>query len=371
MTAQAQASKLDIDKFAKVHRLMMEGSTEGERAAARARAEAMASRAFMTLNQAVSKMDSRPKAQPKAAAQPSSDWRDIFRGMDDWMEEKHPGYKAKEAAKKDAREARRADRRRDVLKRLGTVSAVFALTEIEQALFVAAGPFAKRTINTDWCGRQKFAFTTELGGAGSFDFLSKAQPQAIAAIRAAWPMPETLPGLLAEALMWAALNDDRAVFVEGEYQHHLEVYARCELLERELHNRPAETWNDVEARFAWEKHKFERQWIDPTEEAEDGLVMTLRRDFEMLRRRYETPAQNGQGEGITMNVTPSACPSPDSGVGDLPPAATGSQRRTNADKRWDVMSILDTEPGLADREIARRCGVSPQTVGNLRRKGQS
>ncbi|WP_377840096.1 winged helix-turn-helix domain-containing protein [Bosea sp. UC22_33] len=349
MTIHAQASKLDMDKFAKVHRLITAGATEGERTAARARAEAIAQRAGMTLNQALSKMDSAPKPQPAAAA--SSDWRDIFRGMDDWMEEKHPGYQASQAEKNTAREERRADRRRALLERFGNVSAVFALTEIERALFVAAAPFAKRKINMDWCGTQKFAFTCNLGGAGELDFLSKADPAAVAAIREGWPMPQTLPGLLAEALMWDKLHDDRSAFVEGEYRHHLEVFARMELLERDLHNRPAESWDDVESRFAWEKHKFERQWIDPTEEKEDGLVMTLRRDFEMLRRRYEAPAQNGQDEACAKS--------------------TSTNRRTNADKQHDVISLLNEAPHLSDREIGRPAGVSPQTVSTWRKKLQA
>lgn len=346
MTIHAQASKLDMDKFAKVHRLMTVGATEGERAAAQARAEAMASRAGMTLKQATSKIDSKPNA---AATQPSSDWRDIFSGMDDWMEEKHPGYKAREAQKKRDREERKANRRRTVLERYGSERAVFALNEKESALYAAATPFAKREMAFVSLGRSKFAWTSEIDGAGEFHFLDKAGPAAKAALRDAYPMPDTLPGLLAEAMEWDTLHDDRQAFLDDEYRHHLEVEARMELLEHELHNRPAESWDDVEARFAWEKHKFERQWIDPTEEKPDGLIVTLRRDFEMLRGRYETPAQNGQGEGMAMNTMPSS-------------------RRTNADKQRDVLSMLDMEPELSDREIARRCGVSPQTVGNWRRR---
>jgi DNA-binding CsgD family transcriptional regulator len=42
---------------------------------------------------------------------------------------------------------------------------------------------------------------------------------------------------------------------------------------------------------------------------------------------------------------------------------------TATQKRAAVLSILDGEDaGLSDREIARRVGVSPQTVGNLRRR---
>lgn len=348
------ASNLDMVKFAKVRRLMTEGATEGERTAARARAEAIAERAGMTLNQAVSKMDSAPKPQPAATA--ASDWRDIFHDMDDWLEEKHPGYKARQAEKKSAREERRSFRRRRLLEQFGSVSAVFALTEIERALFVAAAPFAKRRINNDWCGTQKFAFTYQLGGSGELDFLSKADPAAISAIREAWPMPQTLPLLLAEAVAWDTLHDDRSAFVDGEYRHHLEVFARMELLERDLHNRPAESWDDVGARFAWEKHKFERQWIDPTEEKEDGLIMTLRRDFEMLRRRYECPAQNGHN---LHHLNEGA---------DGQPHVGAPYRRTNADKQRDVLSMLDAHPEMPDRAIARQCGVSPQTVNNWRRR---
>ncbi len=349
----ATASKLDIDKFAKVYRLIAEGATKGERTAAHARAEAMAGRAGMTLKQAASKLDSRTKAKP--AASPSSDWRDVFRDMDDWMEAKHPGYKAKQAAKNAAREERQAKRRRELLKLFGSVSAVFDMTEIERALYDAATPFAERSAGTNWCGTKPMSFTSRIGGAAEFRFLDEAEPAAVAAIRDAWPMPATLPALLAEALMWAGLRDDRSVFVESEYRHHAEAEARIEILEHELHNRPAETWDDVEARFGWERHKFERQWLDPTEEKPDGLMMTLRRDFEMLRRRYEAPVQDGHDVHHR------------DGYADTARQGGARSRRTNADKRRDVLSILDIEPGLADREIARRCGVSPQTVGNIRR----
>ncbi|CAH1656785.1 conserved hypothetical protein [Hyphomicrobiales bacterium] len=43
-------------------------------------------------------------------------------------------------------------------------------------------------------------------------------------------------------------------------------------------------------------------------------------------------------------------------------------RRTQADRRAEVLSMLSTLPELPDREIGRRVGVSPQTVSNLRKK---
>jgi hypothetical protein len=50
--------------------------------------------------------------------------------------------------------------------------------------------------------------------------------------------------------------------------------------------------------------------------------------------------------------------------------AAHGMRRTNADKRRAVLRLLDDAEWVlwSDREIARRCGVSPQTVVNIRPK---
>lgn len=61
--------------------------------------------------------------------------------------------------------------------------------------------------------------------------------------------------------------------------------------------------------------------------------------------------QSGQAEGYAQSASPI--------------------RRTKADKRRDVLALLDVEKSdnapLTDREIARRAGVSPTTVGTIRR----
>lgn len=46
---------------------------------------------------------------------------------------------------------------------------------------------------------------------------------------------------------------------------------------------------------------------------------------------------------------------------------TAARSRANAEKRADVLAILAAHPELSDREIARRAGVSPQTVNTHRR----
>ncbi|AMJ59391.1 winged helix-turn-helix domain-containing protein [Bosea sp. PAMC 26642] len=295
----------------------------------------------MTLKQAMSKLDAAPVPKPSG----------FFDRFDDWCEAREPGYKAKEAQKAAARDKRRQERRAAVLKRFGSLDLVFALNPIEAALWKAATPFATRKVYRGWIGGAKTLtpFTVELGGSDEFRFLKTASPGCVDAIRSAWPMPAPLAKALAESRMWRDLSDDRQAFVDGEYRHHREVDARIELVEHELNTRPGTSWDDMQARFDWKRFEWERQWIDPTEESEDSIVSTLRRDFEMLRRIYDRPAQNGQAEGVTTNVIP-------------------SERRTNADKRRDVLSMLDAEPHLPDREIARRLGVSPQTVSNWRRR---
>lgn len=91
----ATAANFDTEKFRKVAALMTGGAKEGERAAAKARTEAIAGRAGMTLKQAMAKIDSKPA--PKSA--------NFFEGFDDWMEEKEPGYKARQAQKNADRKA--------------------------------------------------------------------------------------------------------------------------------------------------------------------------------------------------------------------------------------------------------------------------
>lgn len=351
----AQASKLDMDKFAKVRRLMSEGATDGERSAAKFRAEAMARGAGMSLNEAVSKLDIIEPAQPQPA---SEDWTDIFRDihrkMDDEREAREPGYKARKRERQEGKARDQAQRREALLHLHGSVEAVFNLTPIERALYSAAGPFAKRTRGTTYFGKKPFQWTQELGGAGAFHG-GKRSPESLAAIKSAWPFPESISGLLEEMRMWSKLHSDRQLFVDGEFQDHMEVEARKDLLEEALWSRPVENWDDMEARFAWDQFEWDRQWIDATDhERSDGAKMErLRKDFAILRGLYEHAAQ-GRSEGVTMVVTPSPL--------------TSSPRRTNADKQRDVLSILDSEPGLSNREIARRCGVSPQTVGNWRGK---
>lgn len=93
----------------------------------------------------------------------------------------------------------------------------------------------------------------------------------------------------------------------------------------------------------------------------------------VLRPSRETPPGGASPRSGKYSRSPNPAPSPvQSGQGQGSAQCAYPSRRTNAEKRRAVLDLLRTnadDPGnaLSDREIARRAGVSPQTVGNIRR----
>ncbi|WAP69303.1 winged helix-turn-helix domain-containing protein [Jiella pelagia] len=327
MTIRA-SSKLDIAKLAKVRALMTGGSTEGERSAARQRAEAMAARAGMTIDEALSSLDTAPKPQAP----------NIFAGFDDWMEDREPGWKADRAREHAERLARDAVRRAAVLEEYGSEAGLFAYTEREALLHEAIAPLVtKWRYWTDGDGKQhRYAKIIDGMDGGSFWSLKHITPSIRDAVKGAYAWPSTLDMALREVKAWDRLRWDRGLFAGGEWSHYAEVECRISLLEHDLGaGRPAASWDDLQARFDWKRYEEERQWIDPTER-EDTFLDRLEADFAALRQRYEAGPQ--------------------------------SAPRTTAEKRAAVLSMLDNHPDMSDREIARRIGVSPQTVNTWRKK---
>lgn len=319
------ASKLDTEKFRKVYALVAGGVTEGERAAAKARAEVMAAKAGMTLKQAVSSLDANPSAKPV----------NFFEGFHDWMEQKEPGWKAKRSQEKAVRNSREDQRRAEVLAQYGSEAALFSRTEWEGALDAAITPLATWDCWTDDDGvEHRFAATLD-GRKPMFWDIKEITPAIRSAVTTAYPWPSNLDAALQEVKAWDRLRWDRALFSSGEWSHYAEVECRTSLLEYELNaGRSAVSWRDVQARLAWKRYEFERQWLDPTER-DDPFLDRLEADIAALAQKVQ-PAQ--------------------------------SDRRSNADKRTDVLSMLDSNPDLSDREIARRVSVSAQTVNNWRKR---
>lgn len=323
MTA-AYVSNLDIEKFRKLRSLMLDGATEGERNAGRLAATNMAKRAGLTFEQAVSKMDAAQPVKPKG----------IFDGFDDWCEAREPGYKAKQAEEKAVKETMRAAERRRLLDKHGSEEAVFAETEHERLLRDALEPLADRQAYGVGEGSYVAGFAGWRHG--------KPSAEVWAAIERAYPLPTSLSDVWREFLEWEELDQARYAFDENGGPS-IYVRARTSALEDLLDTMPAPTWEGVEARIAWLNHSMNSETSRDAKE-DQALVRTLAADFEALKA----------GAGNRQEAR-----SPKSGTGN---------RRTNADKRRDVLAMLEAEPGLPDREIGRRCGVSPQTVGNWRKR---
>lgn len=329
-------SKLDIEKFRKVHTLISKGATAGERAAAKARAEAMAMKSGMTFAQAVSKLDGKAPVKPA----------NFFEGFDDWMEEKEPGYKARCAAKRAEKAAADAIRREEVLSKYGTEQALFARNERERLLAAAVHDLAEWR---DWTDEKGTVHTYADRIDGKTDFWKRQglADRVYVAVSGAYPVPSELQDVLTEYDAWRALEVERGLFCGGEWNHHREVEARIAVLKDELDNRAAASWDDMAARMAWWEENL--SWdFTPSLEEERLRKGRIAADL-MSLGKHSSHVQHGQTETGTASET-------------------RNQSRSNADIRRAVLSMLYESPELSDREIARRIGVSPQTVNNWRRR---
>ncbi|MFP5077031.1 transposase [Rhizobium sp. YIM 134829] len=313
----ATASKLDTEKFRKVHALMKEGATEGERAAARSRAEAIAKGAGLTLAQAVSKLSGQP--EPKKAG--------FFDGFDDWMEEREPGYKAKQARERSEREMKRQARCRELLAEYGSEDAVFADTKQEELLRAALHPLADRS---------RFSNSHETYVSGYAGWQSGNPPPVVwGALQRAYPLPTEVTAVWAEYLAWEKLRDDRSAF-EPHYDAPIWIYARQAALEHLLDTMPALDFQGYAARLEWMSH-LNYYGRSRGDEKDAILIAVLRSDLSRLS-------------------------------GSVQARCAQSEHRTTADKAAAIRSMLRADPNLSNREVARRLGVSPQTVGTWRKK---
>lgn len=320
-----------LETFAKVRALHAQATTPGEKAAAAGRMEALARTAGMTVDQAVSKLDAPPS--PAAGG-----------GFASFFDT--PFFREQMAE----RDRERAERWREVLAEYGTEEAVFYPGEWEQALIEAAAPFRA----ADGYGLRGWDYITSRDDPA---------PEIVDAIAGAYPMPTTVREAWVEFMFWDKLGRDREARGTACGDHAPEVQFRVVLVERLLDTMPVRGLADLRARMSW------LEWLNdlgsPCQDKQRIRLAALRADIERmgarLRKQDTAHVQDGHKDHIARH-TPAVV---HSGQAEGDATTACSLRRTNADKRRDVLALFGQ--GLSDREVARRAGVSPSTVGNIRR----
>ncbi|WP_323715654.1 hypothetical protein [Paracoccus aminovorans] len=253
MTAHATAPKLDTTKLRKLRALIDRGATAGERKAARAQATLVAAKAGLTLAKALAQLDAPVQPQPG----------NFFAGFDDWMEEREPGYKAREAARRAEEEALRQARCRELLAVYGSEDAVFAPTEPEAAIRDALAHLEEPD-NTLW-------------GYRGFKFRDGPTSEMWEAMRSTGHVPATLPDAWAAYQAQEARSDDRIAF-DPDYTPWQWEEAWRSALEHLLDNLRTPTAAGIAARLEWMDFLASRDFTRGIDE-DKALIAALREDF--------------------------------------------------------------------------------------------
>ncbi|MCJ2076548.1 helix-turn-helix domain-containing protein [Methylobacterium sp. E-016] len=340
---------LDLTRFAKIRALHDGAATAGEREAAAGRMQSLVDTAGMTLNEALSKLDA-PAPQKTRAEAMASAFSELFNT---------PEMRAQRAE----RERQRAERRAELLVEYGSEDAVWAPCERERALEAACRPVI---IRKPIIGGEVDTLEGWDGGRWS-----RLPANAQKAVASAYEAPATVRETLSEWRYWERRGNDQYAFWP-DASPFVWVKARIEYLELRLDTLPAVSLNDLQSRLDWMRILNEREWHrDAIEERAllDRLAADVERMGTLIRDQdTETPTvQDGHDPDLDDGLKSQPIPSVQSGQRRGEAHGAYPFHRTNADKRRDVIALL--AEGLTDREVARRAGVSPTTVGNLRRAG--
>ncbi|KDE21232.1 hypothetical protein AZ09_03820 [Acetobacter aceti 1023] len=364
------AKKLNLDLLNKVWALAEQG-TEGERDAARHRAEALVKPHGYTLADVPDLLltEGYLDNEPTPSA-----------GGFTFYDMSNPAHQRAyaEAERKKQAAWRMANRAKidEVLARYGSEEAVFAYTAEEKAYDAAIKPFHKK------------------GKAGQCDTWDGEHFSATAKVRAALatvkPWPDNIPDAIAEYEYWEKLYDDRNIADSNGQWNYLTQgadfrrWALGDLINKELE---ARNLSDVIVRLRFQ-------------EASQGVYddsASILRDLERLHA-----AENSQRLKSTSGDIPPDRGSPvtsDGNVGDVENRATseahnmgnphvidspdmGNKTRPNSassppsnldtatKRRAEVERILQTAEGMRMplRAVAQMVGVSPTTVGNIKRR---
>lgn len=323
-----------LETFAKVRALHDRTTSPGEKAAAAARMKTLARKAGLTVEQAVSRLDT-----------PSPGLRNPFEGL----------FNSPEArAARAERDQRYAERRTVALAEYGSEDAVWAETEQQIALEKACRPVVVRKpiINGE--------MDTLMGWTGGR--IRDMPPEVREAVSHAYPLPATVHEAWAELAAWEKLADDRCAFFPA-YELGVRVRARTAILEHLLDTLPAHGMRDLRARLNWMQHVLDLGFSRDIREDQaclDALRGDIERMGERVRQQEAPPVQNGHHPDL------------DDGLKSQPvsPVQSGHPRRPTRAERHAAIRALLVE-GHTDREVARRLGISPTTVGAVRRQTEA
>lgn len=249
--------------------------------------------------------------------------------FDDFMERKVPGYRARMAAKQAEIARQNAAFRQSVIAKYGSEAAALCPTPLEQAINDACKPLI----------RVRAGYPDDLDGCNPFRF-GILPARVVAVLKAAVPMPRTLQKAASEVAFWKERDNEIQSIMEG-----------CPIEQR----------------------------LSLACEARRRMVMdALRYDIRAVSTadaifRVEFLLNSGM-HNTGKELQPA--------LDDLRALAAGEEKRqamvqkhssatsSVSARRSEVIRLLShpATATLADREIARQVGVSPQTVGNLRRK---
>ncbi len=313
-------TNLDIDRFRKVYALVKDGATEGERAAAEARATEIAEKAGMTLAEAVALCEG---CNPSSPTDRVDLWKRFFEEL-----AKDPEFRKG----REERERRDAARRAQLLKEYGSEEAILEETEREKLLSAAVEHLKEWEEYVDEATGEVHRYASNISGYKCFARIHDIAPSTLDAVANAYPVPDDLNGVLEEYRYWDKLYVDRQLFEPVEHWSWVEV--RVRLLENILDTRPVQSWQDMQARMEWWQIIIDWGMHHP-DGWEQNFHDRVVADLAILQGMFGVHVQSGQ----RIN-----------------------QHRTNADKRHQVTKLLRMYPDLSNREIARRAGVSPQTV---------
>lgn len=192
---------------------------------------------------------SRKRAVPATIVATGSPMNILFPGFDDHMEEREPGYKARQAAERAERHRREEEYRASVVAKYGSVEAALAPSPPERALLAATAHLERKAWKEFANGR--FRVDT-LDGWDDPMVIDEPPARVVEAVSNAYPLPQTVVEAAAEVAHWEMREQE--ITAAGHYQHDYVLSLACELrrhLVRKLYESglPAHSVDDVHARL--------------------------------------------------------------------------------------------------------------------------